>query len=107
MKYEDSLVITRNSDSGSRNTTTGVFTPSGSATTVYNGLVDAQEANPESYKGLVQQSTTVLEIFLKDESNITGFKLQDKGVLTRKGETLNVGVIAIDKLSGFIAGVVQ
>ncbi len=59
MKYGQSLMLKRASDAGTTDPTTGRFTPSASAVTVYDDKCDAQELSSSGldYKGASLQSS--------------------------------------------------
>ncbi|MEO9884007.1 MAG: hypothetical protein ABJG33_00075 [Balneola sp.] len=103
--YTDSLVITRASEAGSLNSETGKFTPSGSATTVYNGLCDAQEISSSglSFSGSeLKKIKADMAIYLKDESALFSIKIGDTGVLTREGNNNQVIVEKVRIIDGMI-----
>jgi len=109
MKYGQSLILTRNSTTGSLDDDTGIFTPSGESETIYEGKVDAQDVDPGlSYKGSdLQTKQADLEVFLKEESKIFDIKIGDTGVLTRAGFSQNVSVLKLRVLDGVIECIIS
>lgn len=106
--YEHTLtLIDVSSGSGTIDSTTGRWTGTEAPSTYYDGKVDAQEM---SAKGLslaaktdgVRDLSNVLEVFLKDESNIASIPLDAVGTLVRGDETNKVTVIAKRKLDGVL-----
>lgn len=79
----------------------------GETTTHYDGKCDGQELGN---KGLqiakaiegVSDYTNVLEVYLKDESNIMNIPVNAAGTLTRKGVDLKVKVLAKRVIDGVL-----
>lgn len=110
MNYPHSLTIERPGTQGSLNNNTGKFTPVGEPITVYDGLVDAQEIGSEGlkYQGKELDSIdVVLDVFIKDETLITSFKVGDKGTITRRGFTNQLYVMQVRVLDGTLRCVVS
>jgi len=105
MKYGQSLILKRASDAGTTDPTTGRFTPSASAVTVYDDKCDAQELSSSGldYKGASLQVVRAdLLVFLKDERKAFEIKVGDKGTLTRGSNTADVVVKKLRILDGSI-----
>jgi hypothetical protein len=103
MNYPHTLTITRTSETGSADSETGIFTPSGSNDTIYSGACDAQEVSGLSYSGAsLKEVRADLAVFLEDELKAFDVKVGDVGSLIRGSQSRPIVVRKVRILDAMI-----